>query len=379
MHVHIGAEIPGMGLTPPDPLDAPIAGPQWDASIERELRLYLANGVTTVRNMAGSPTTLRLMHRIDRGEVAGPRIYTASPIIDGDPPSNPAGAAHIFDRPRDAAEFVADLQRRGYQFLKVYNQLSAESYFALAAAARAIGMPVVGHVPFRVGLPGVLKAGQASVEHLRGYDFDPNAPPSASLSVDRFSQWARVSDETMRDNAQLSAAAGLYNCPTLCMACDGTVTGPAKTARAGRAEMALLPPELREYVRSDYIPEEIAEAIHSTAAQQKKMIRALRHAGAPLTAGTDSPLGMGVPGFELHREIELMVESGLSNYEALRTATVVPQEFFKKTLNLRENRGVIAPGFDADLVLIKENPLDNISSVRQIVGVMLRGEWWPVL
>ncbi len=247
MHVHIGAEVPGMGLTLPDPINAKIAGSEWDGPVQRELLLYLANGVTTVRNMAGSPTTLRLIHRIESGELRGPRVFTAGPIIDGNPPSNPVIAFHVFDQPQEAAQLVESLHQQGYSFLKVYNQLSAESYYALADAAHAAGMPVVGHVPFKVGFPGVLQAHQDSVEHLRGYDFDASHPPTVSVSADRFNAWFRISDETMRENAVRTAAAGIYNCPTLSVIYDGMVTGAAKTQRAARPEMQLMPEALRAY------------------------------------------------------------------------------------------------------------------------------------
>jgi imidazolonepropionase-like amidohydrolase len=378
MHVHIGAEVPGMGITPPDPLDAPVAGKEWESALERELMLYLANGVTTVRNMAGSPTTLSLMKRLKAGEIAGPRVYTASPIIDGNPPSNPAGAAHVFDDPEQATQLVAQLHQAGYQFLKVYNQLSSESYYALAAAAHAISMPVVGHVPFQVGFPGILKTRQDSVEHLRGYDFDPLHPPTVSLSPERFTAWFRVSEETMRADARLTAAADIYNCPTLSIVYDGMAPGAARAARATRPEMKLLPGPLHEYMLRGYIPEKVAAAMHATLGPQQKMILALSNAGAPLMTGTDTPLELAVPGFELHREMELLVLTGLSPYQALRAATRTPQEFLEKTLKEGKRRGLVAVGFDADLLLVEGDPLTDVSNTRKLRGLMLRGKWYPV-
>jgi imidazolonepropionase-like amidohydrolase len=376
MHVHIGAEVPGMGITPPDPLNAPVAGKEWESALERELLLYLANGVTTVRNMAGSPTTLSLMHRLEAGEINGPRIYTASPIIDGNPPSNPIGAAHVFDDPRQATQLAAQLHQAGYQFLKVYNQLSAESYYALAAAAHAISMPVVGHVPFQAGFPGILKARQDSVEHLRGYDFDPLHPPTVSLAPERFTAWFRVSDETMREDARLTATAGIYNCPTLSIVYDGMVSGAARTTRATRPEMKLLPEPLHDYMLRGYIPDNVAEAMHRTVGPQQKMIMALSNAGAPLMTGTDTPLELAVPGFELHREMELLVLTGLSPYQALRAATRTPQEFLEKTLKEGKRRGLVAVGFDADLLLVGGDPLTDVSNTRKLRGLMLRGKWY---
>lgn len=372
MHAHIGAEVPGMGLTPPAAMDAAIASPQWDAALQKELWLYIANGVTTIRNMAGSPSTLNLIRRIETGQVSGPRIVSASPIIDGDPPSNPQGAAYLLTRPEEAHALVTRLKAQGYQFVKVYNMLSPQVYFALASATHAEGLKLVGHVPFKVGFPGVLQARQDSVEHLRGYDFDPNAPPARSVSVDRFKTWLAIPDETLLREARETAAAGIWNCPTLVINKDGTATGAEKLEHAQRPEMQFVPQELRTYMAQELFPPEVAAAIRSTVPQQMKMVKLLNDSGARLLAGTDSPLLTLVPGFALHREIELLVEAGLPPYDALRTATVNAQEFIGDF----PRRGTVTVGADADLILIAANPLEDVANTRRIEGVMLRGAWY---
>ncbi len=106
------------------------------------------------------------------------------------------------------------------------------------------------------------------------------------------------------------------------------------------------------------------------------MIKALSDAGAPLMAGTDSPLALAVPGFELHREIELLAQTGLTPYQALRSATATSQEFLQNVLHDGAHRGVIAAGFDADLVLIGGDPLADPANTRHISGVMVRGKWY---
>lgn len=372
MHVHIAAEIPGTGVLPPDALTAPLAGLEWEESIRKELRLYPAHGVTTVRNMGGSPTTLEWSNRIETERIPAPRIFSASPIIDGNPPSNPAGGAHLLERAADARALVQKIRRDGYRFVKVYNTLTPEVYRALVNEARSEGLPVIGHVPFQVGLSGALAARQDSIEHLRGYDFAPCCVPTETLSTERFLGWLRVTDEMMHSYARETAAAGIWNCPTLVINSDGMMSGTEKLTRLARPQMQDIPTPLREFMSREVFPPEIRAAIYSTVSQQLKMVRILNEHGAKLLAGTDSPLLGTVPGYDLHRELEFLVSSGLSPFDALKTATVNAQEFLQESAR----RGRICVGYDADLTLIDGNPLCDITNTRRVAGVMLRGTWY---
>jgi len=129
--------------------------------------LFLANGVTTVRNMAGGPEIFALRERVNQGTVVGPTIYTAGPLLDGEPPVWP-GSDVITTQ--DEAHLTVKKQRAaGYDFLKVYDNLHSDAYEAIIAAAARMHMPVAGHVPPHVGLERVLAAHQHSIEQLTGY------------------------------------------------------------------------------------------------------------------------------------------------------------------------------------------------------------------
>jgi imidazolonepropionase-like amidohydrolase len=106
---------------------------------------------------------------------------------------------------------------------------------------------------------------------------------------------------------------------------------------------------------------------------RRALIRALHDAGAGLLLGSDAPQVFNVPGFSLHRELELMVAAGLTPFEALQTGTANAAQF------LGLETGVIATGREADLVLLDANPLDDITSTRRIHGVMTRGRWYPAV
>src|SRR3990172_12229274 len=143
---------------------------------EDDMLLWVANGVTSVRNMWGNtgkmlqfgfPDQLALRKQIEQGALFGPTIYTAGPVMEGSPAFHPL--AEVFDTPEAARESVAWQKAQGYDFIKVYDHLSPEVYQAIIAAARENDIPVIGHVPFAVGLDGVFASGQLTIEHLTGY------------------------------------------------------------------------------------------------------------------------------------------------------------------------------------------------------------------
>src|SRR5262249_11518522 len=148
----------------------PLDGKPWDQGnlIEHaEALLFVANGVTTVRNMWGDPLHLKLRIDIDAGRILGPRIYTVGNINDGTPSIWPHSRED--KTPEDAARGVLEDKQAGYDAVKVYGNLSLENYRALVSAARANDLPVYGHVPAAVGLSEALRLHQDSIEHLTGY------------------------------------------------------------------------------------------------------------------------------------------------------------------------------------------------------------------
>ncbi len=340
---------------------------------EDDLLLYLANGVTAVRNMWGNtglkralgyPDQLALREEVEDGGLLGPRIYTTGPIMEGEPASTPM--MPVIRAPGEARESVAWQAERGYDFVKVYDHLSPEVYRAILDAARERGLPVVGHAPKRVGLDGVLAGGQRSIEHLTGY-LDPDA---AELLVpeDELERYARNPRE-----------AGVYNCPTIGLytklvpeeeveELERRTAGMRYVSPRTRATWRLFLPQMREdiaYRGPDYSGR-IHELYTSTT-------RELHEGGAEIVAGTDATNPYLVPGFSLHDELGYLTEAGLSSYEAIEAATASAAE----ALGERDEFGTVAEGLKADLILTEENPLQDVSNLRDPAGVMANGRWLP--
>lgn len=297
-----------------------------------DLPRYLESGITTVRNMWGHEEILRLQRDLAAGTIRGPTIFSASPGLDGTPPQWP-GTVQVLDSV-SAGDAVRAQLAAGWSWIKVYTQLTPPAYHAIMAAARAAGIPVVGHVPLRVDIHDALASGQRSIEHLTGYD-------RAVSRTGRSGTWGWSDADTSRYSGLVAAtvASGTWNCPTLAIFIKLSEQHPV---------------------------DERARLIE----RRRQFVRALSAAGAHLLAGTDAGIEIVAPGTSLHDELAELVAAGLTPYQALRAATVDAADFLG-----RPELGTIRTGGAADLLLVTGNPLDDIRQAAKLEGMVLHGEW----
>jgi imidazolonepropionase-like amidohydrolase len=349
-----------------------------DAIARSEMLLYVATGVTLVRNMAGSEAHLDYRRRVEAGELVGPRIFTTTNVVDGPKPVWKFSIAT--SDPAQADQLVAGFAREGYDQIKIYNELPRDVYAALFDAAARKGVRVVGHVPFSVGIDAALAAGQYSIEHQRGYDYDGVRPQAlifnGGRNEERFSSWERMSDDRMRDLVRKTVAAGTWNCPTFVI--DDMMSDAAKRGSIGASEaIRFVHPEVRKTILSNDLdamfPKEANEALRRSFPQRYKLLKMLSDAGAGLLVGTDTMVPYLVPGYTSIDEMEHFVKAGLTPYRALRAATSEPARF----LGIDGESGTIGVGKRADLLLIEANPLDDVSNLWRRTGVVLHGRWLP--
>jgi len=338
---------------------------------ENDPILFVANGVTSVRNMWGNtnkmlkfgfPDQLALRNQIEQGMLFGPTIYTAGPVMEGSPSFHPM--AEVFDTPKEARESVRWQVSQGYDFIKVYDHLSPETYQAIIETARENNISVVGHVPFAVGLDGVLISGQATIEHLTGY-IDPDAAefiiPEDQLDVYAVKTreagvWNVVTlSEYPKSKETPEGFERLQNQPGMKYVSPGT--------RIFSPFLYLMASKAHTYEGADY-PERIAE-------MNRKMVVALHEAGAGILLGTDAAQAYHIPGFAIHEELAYLVEAGFSPFEALEAGT----HNAAVALGKSDEFGTIEVGKRADLILLESNPLEDVSNIQNRAGVMVRGRW----
>ncbi len=342
---------------------------------KEDLATYVANGVTTIRIMHGEPHILDWRQRIEDGTLLGPSIYSTSPTIDGPTDEYPDGVETY----QEAYAAVIDAGAAGYDFVKVYNSVSKDAYAGVTAAANEISLPVVGHIPFSVGLDGAIKAGQKSIEHLRGYVFKlvpASAPiqPGAKMR-ERAIAWNYADQARFGPLADATRDAGIWNCPTLVDMQHWSLPTKEYVALFSRPEVKYLSRRSRSWLidrskgwLADFTEDNFAAARKSLAVK-KEFVGALHDAGAGILLGTDD----WMRGFAIVDELENLVDAGLSPYEAIKAGTGNAAEF----LAASDEFGTVAVGMRADLLLLGGNPLDDVNNVRDISGVMLRGKWLP--
>jgi imidazolonepropionase-like amidohydrolase len=343
--------------------------PVGSGELERDFALFVANGVTTVRGMLGHPSHLELRTALLDGETLGPRLITSGPSLNG---RSVSGAA-------DGARQVREQHAAGYDFIKIHPGLDDDEFAAIAAAANELGMPFAGHVPVAVGLESALESGMASIDHLDGY-MAALMPPRYDASGGYGGLFdvllaGDVDEDRVPELAAATAAAGTWTVPTETLVEQLINEVPASELRS-RVEMRYVPTDtINRWVQAkegQRLERGFSDEIARRAIRiRRALIRELHDAGAGILLGSDAPQVFNVPGFSLHRELELMVAAGLTPFEALRAGTANVARF----LGLRT--GVIETGREADLVVLDSNPLVDISSTRRVHGVMVRGNWYP--
>jgi len=346
----------------------------WDMHVhlskagENTLPLFIANGVTSVRDMGGDFEMMADWRKaIREGKMVGPRIKTSGPILEAqtnvDRMKREATIEPV-DRfrvgvadPASAEAVVERMARTGVDFLKIRTVASADTYRAIATAARKHGLSIVGHAA--VAPEAILEAGQRSIEH--GF-----FPPLIDRSI-----------EDRRELFRKLATNGTAIVPTL-------VTGEALRIPYERAKALAEDSDgnldARRQCLSGYLIEDWREQVEEKKDyppgflklldEQRCDVREMIQAGMRVMAGTDVAVLLIWPGYSLHDELRLLVDdAGLTPMEAIISATRSPAEFFGMDGSL----GTIQEGKIADLVVLEANPLDDIRNTRSITAVVSNG------
>lgn len=345
------------------------------------LPLFIANGVTGVRDMGGDISVLFAWRKqTAKGQITGPRMFISGPMLDGYLPDGknlrfPSSIA--ITTAASAVAAVDSLKAQGVDFIKVQSLISHDAYLAAAAEAQKQGLPIAGHVPDKVRITEVVSAGQKSIEHLMGI----------------FEGCSREEDKFTRGEGDLKlllATQDQAKCDALVALLAHSQTWQAPTLAWQRGGTFLDQRDLKHDPLDKYVPaywrdvtwrrfteEMMPGLLHDPLALRQeyfadnlRMVGALHRAGVPFLAGTDTAPGVYImPGFSLHDELVNFVEAGFTPMEALQTATSNPAKF----LGIESDSGSIEVGRLADLVLLRSNPLDDVHNTRKIAAVVVNG------
>jgi hypothetical protein len=361
----------------------------WDMHVHvhntDELALYVANGVTGIRIMSGDKDEAGYRAELARVQPA-PEIYLASAIVDGDPPVWPGSI--VIKKPADARRAVDEIKASGADFIKVYNRIPRDAYFALAEEAKQQHIAFEGHVPDAITAQEASDAGQVTFEHLQGIGIACSSQQDVLMGslnhfeffLERLALEAKAYNSIDQSKCQALFAQlkrnNTWQVPTLTVRRlwgridDSHYTGDPRLAYIGKKSrdrwFERIQPQQRRWSNRDF---QLARNIFAT---DEHVTGAMFHSGVPLMAGTDAMNPFCFPGFSLHDELAMLVESGLTPLAALQSATLNPATFLNRAAEL----GTIEPGKIANLVLLRSDPLADIHNTTQIQAVWLEGKYF---
>jgi len=357
------------------------------------LYLYLANGVTTIRDFApyGSLTyALQRRDEIQAGTRVGPAIYTSGKLLFSSPLEDPHG-------------IVSKNFSMGFDFLKLYSYLSEEDFQAAMRTAKDLGMYTSGHIPYAVGLEGVLAEGTDEIAHVEEllfefFEFDRNKQltPKGWIPyiIDSILSQLDLSSSTLQADFEKENIETLVRIVEQIRSadvpvCTTMIVDDFIQLKLFQPEVFLERPENiyfeKGYVESFLQGEEkhqvICREVEDFCAFKYDIDRwtlgGLHDAGILLLLGTDAGTGgMGiVPGYSIHDELRILVENGFSPYEAIATGTVNAAVVIERMTG-EGDFGTIEVGKKADLILVRGNPLADVGNIKETLGVMAAGRWY---
>ncbi len=327
-----------------------------EATRESSLQLYLANGITGIRDMGSELNLiLRMRDGTASGRIVGPRIFAAGPILDDAPGEWPFRMrVKTADEGRAAVQL---LKRRGVDLIKVHDNTPRDVFFAMADEARTQNLPLSGHIPRGLTAEQAIEAGQRDIQHLsNGRLWRP------------CSGGEEYRPDACRPFFEMLARQGIWQTPTIAAGAEIAAIGtPASEISA--EQMVYAARSLREVWAGNqkmFATPDVIRGLRAGALVAAIVTKDMANAGVGILAGCDATLA----GFCVHDELVAMVRGGMPPAAALRTATLNPARYF----GIEQTHGSVASGKSADLVLLEANPLEDIANVRRIRAVIRSGQ-----
>lgn len=337
--------------------------------------LYVANGITTIRGMLGAPYQIALKEQLASGAMLGPQFFPAAPSLNGNSAPTPEAAVAL----------VRQAKLTGYDLVKIHPGVSRATWDAAVAEMRAQGLTFGGHIPMDVGIVHAMRSGIATIDHVDGY-LEASVRDSSvygaggalgdvidAIDPSRFPALARMAREL-----------NVWNVPTMYL-WENFYNDRSAEELAALPEMAFVSGQQvtawMNQKRGRSLADENQRMTPARRARylelRRQMLKALADAGALLLMGTDSPQMFNVPGYALHRELQVARAAGLSNQQILESGTRNVGRYVRESLKQDGAFGTVATGQWADLVLLDADPTVDLDHLTRRAGVMLRGRWVP--
>jgi len=372
----------------------------WDMHVhvlnaDLMLPLFVANGVLGVRDLGVHNIDDILKWRLQAaaGKIISPRIITAGKILDGYPQAD-ASFSILVKTPEEGRKAVDDLKAKGVDFIKVYEVLTRDTYYAIVDESKKVGLPFVGHIPTAITTTEASDAGQKSIEHLGKILEDSSSSPDKIKAEhdapikegDYFAFTTRLGRtnaaivDTYDDNRARELFAhfrknNTWQVPTLAIKYGRTfideldAKGDPRTKYVELSQINYWKPAVGFFSR--YRTQVYIDAQRKYFQKEMDLVGEMQRSGIKILAGTDAPNAYVIAGFGLHDELALLVKAGLTPLQALQSATREPAQFFGE---LRD-QGTIEKGKIANLILLDADPLADITNTTRINAVIQNGRY----
>ncbi|MDC0073180.1 amidohydrolase family protein [Gammaproteobacteria bacterium] len=382
----------------------------WDAHVhltfipeldyETAYDLFLMNGITSIRDTGAILEKLKpAIDFAKKNPLKTPRLFYSGPLLDGTPsvykgtePGYPELSVEI-NEDTDLTALVKNLIEQEVSFLKTYEMLSEKIFINLLKISEEKNLKVTGHIPLGIDLYKAVDNGLDGMQHIRNLELACTKDSAEGLSkrlllldnlesipgsalrskihqAQRYSSIEDFDEDRCMKVMEHLVVNNVFQTPTLTI---NTVGSKRFFANEQWQETYKFLPNVvkdRWLKDSEFMAQQPLNDSYKTYQDwSMKMVDLFNKKGIKILAGTDTPIGFLTPGFSLHKELELLVESGLTPLQALRAATITPAEFF----DLEDKMGTVEVGKFADLVILNNNPLIDIKHTQDIHAVILKG------
>ena len=382
----------------------------WDAHVhltfipeldyETAYGLFLMNGITSIRDTGAILKKLKpAIAFAKKNPLKTPRLFYSGPLLDGTPsvykgtePGYPELSVEI-NEDTNLTALVNNLIEQEVSFLKTYEMLSEEIFIKLLKISEEKNLKVTGHIPLGIDFFKAVDNGLDGMQHIRNLELACTKDPTEGLSkrlllleniesipgsalrskihqVQRYSSIEDFDEDRCMKVIEHLVLNKVFQTPTLTINTVGSKRFFAN--EEWQETYKFLPNEVKNRWLKDsesMAQQPLNDSYKTYQDWSMKMVGLFNKHGVKILAGTDTPIGFLTPGFSLHKELQLLVESGLTPLQALRAATITPAEFF----NLEDKMGTVEVGKFADLVILNNNPLNNIKHTQDIYAVILKG------
>ena len=332
----------------------------WD---RYELGLYLSNGITAIRNLWGMPMHLRIKEAVNSNEIISPMFFTTGPKLTG--PEFIGDDNLNLTSPDEAREKVISFKERGYDFIKTYYGLTEDIYDAVVEQAIVSDIDIVAHpsqkVPYSYHFIPQIK----SIEHAEEIIQQP-----LNYQLDTIKLKAVIDGYVKSNHSALSPTLIVYNNIYQMLMDDDILSSERLDYMNPMIRKVDSKAQFDRWYNTKLKDSSIVKAIKSQHDFHIDIIKKLHEANVTIICGTDAGIGVTMPGFSIHKELAFYKEAGLSNYEVLKTATVNASKIHEKMNDL----GSIEEGKVANLILLTNNPLSELSALQSPTNVFIKGK-----